>query len=182
MKHYYRALLELAEALVNSFDRTLDEPEHLGTLDDVRERLLRGTPLEGLCLRGADLDALRQLRPELRRIFQAESPQHLRDELNRQLSAFPFQVELRHGERDEIVVRPAATAAVEQLHAACLLGLAWGQEQYGFGRFRTCAATSCEDVFVDTSKGGGRRFCGPRCASRTHVRAYRNRQTGEETM
>lgn len=179
MKHYYGALLELAEQLVNSFDRTLDDPEHLGTLDDVRERLLRGTPLADLTVQEADLDAIRQLRPELRRVFRAESPQDTRDELNHQLSAFSFRVELRQEERNEVVTLPDAATPVDQLYAACLLGLSWGWEQYGSGRFRTCAAPPCEDIFVDTSKNGGRRFCGPRCASRTHVRAFRERQVSE---
>ena len=38
-----------------------------------------------------------------------------------------------------------------------------------------CRSAVCGRPFIDLGKGGGRRFCSPRCASRERVGAYRTR-------
>ena len=47
-----------------------------------------------------------------------------------------------------------------------------------FDRLRVCAASDCEDVYVDVSKNGSRRFCSTRCSNRTNTAAYRERARG----
>ena len=50
------------------------------------------------------------------------------------------------------------------------------------GRLQRCAATGCDQVFVDRSRARGRRYCDMRtCGNRTNVAAYRERQRRAET-
>ena len=39
-----------------------------------------------------------------------------------------------------------------------------------------CASSSCRRPFVDVGKGGGRRYCSPRCATRERVASHRRKQ------
>lgn len=43
-------------------------------------------------------------------------------------------------------------------------------------RLRTCSAGGCGHVMVDVSRNRSRRFCGPACASRVNVAAFRARR------
>lgn len=52
----------------------------------------------------------------------------------------------------------------------------------GVGRFGTCGATDCGDLFFDTTRNHSRRFCtDPKCASRTHTAEHRARKRARET-
>jgi len=43
--------------------------------------------------------------------------------------------------------------------------------------FGTCDAADCRMCYLDSGRGGGRRYCSPRCATRTRVAAFRARST-----
>ncbi|MEV6561379.1 CGNR zinc finger domain-containing protein [Nocardia sp. NPDC051756] len=43
-------------------------------------------------------------------------------------------------------------------------------------RIGRCARDGCDDVFVDTSRNGRRRFCSSRCSNRVHVAEHRSRR------
>ncbi|WP_069167008.1 CGNR zinc finger domain-containing protein [Nocardia altamirensis] len=43
-------------------------------------------------------------------------------------------------------------------------------------RIGRCARDGCEDVFIDTSRNGRRRFCSTRCSNRVHVAEHRSRR------
>jgi len=45
-------------------------------------------------------------------------------------------------------------------------------------RLGRCAASGCDDAFVDLTKNASRRFCDGSCANREHVAAYRARRAG----
>jgi predicted RNA-binding Zn ribbon-like protein len=45
-------------------------------------------------------------------------------------------------------------------------------------RVGSCARPDCDQVFVDTSRNGRRRFCSTRCATRVHVAQHRDRRRG----
>ncbi|KAA8887214.1 CGNR zinc finger domain-containing protein [Nocardia colli] len=45
-------------------------------------------------------------------------------------------------------------------------------------RIGRCARDGCDDVFVDTSRNGRRRFCSARCSNRVHVAEHRSRRAG----
>lgn len=50
----------------------------------------------------------------------------------------------------------------------------------GPARFRHCASPECPGVFVDTSRGGRRRYCEPElCGNRVNVAAYRARRRAQ---
>lgn len=69
-------------------------------------------------------------------------------------------------ERSDVVARvQSATAA----------GLAFSLCNDGGQRLGRCAAQGCRLVFVDVSKGGRRRYCSTRCATRVNVHAHRAR-------
>ncbi|MFI7399619.1 CGNR zinc finger domain-containing protein [Streptomyces sp. NPDC049541] len=59
-----------------------------------------------------------------------------------------------------------------QLIAAQLALIVAGEPAVTLGR---CAATGCDNYFVDQSRNRTRRFCSNACASRTTVAAYRAR-------
>jgi predicted RNA-binding Zn ribbon-like protein len=66
--------------------------------------------------------------------------------------------------------------AVEQLVTTVAMGLASVVAQHGWERLGVCAAESCGNVYVDTSRNASRRYCSNTCASRSTVAAYRARQ------
>ncbi|MGA9775751.1 MAG: CGNR zinc finger domain-containing protein [Candidatus Dormiibacterota bacterium] len=59
--------------------------------------------------------------------------------------------------------------------ATCATALATVIGSGGAWRLGTCRANRCDQVFVDTSKNGRRRFCSPRCLSRDKVARFRAR-------
>ena len=64
----------------------------------------------------------------------------------------------------------------EALRSAVAVSAAHIVTEFGFERLRVCGADPCADVFLDVSKRGEQRFCGPRCATRVRVAAHRARQ------
>ncbi|MGH7640751.1 MAG: CGNR zinc finger domain-containing protein [Candidatus Dormibacteria bacterium] len=60
--------------------------------------------------------------------------------------------------------------------AMCAIALAVVIGSPGEGRLGVCEAEHCQQVFVDTSKNGSRRFCSSTCLSRTKVAAFRARR------
>jgi hypothetical protein len=47
---------------------------------------------------------------------------------------------------------------------------------HGPERIRSCQASPCIEVFVDTSRNGRRRYCSHRCANRVNAARHRRRQ------
>jgi predicted RNA-binding Zn ribbon-like protein len=76
----------------------------------------------------------------------------------------------------QVRARPGASIADE---LALLTGTALlaTVRALGPGRFRHCAAPTCEGMFVDTSRAGRRRYCVPEvCGNRVNVAAHRARR------
>ena len=172
--NYYSRLMALAERLLNSHDIMQDQPEALQTEGDLF-MLMADAPVTHSEFRAADVPRVRQMRQQLRQLFQQGDEDALREALNLTAQHIQTQIKLVTPGGQGLLVVPVETQASRQLYAACVIGLAWAFEHHGAQRFRTCQAPPCEDVFVDVSKNGQRRFCGPRCANRTHSRAFRER-------
>ena len=68
---------------------------------------------------------------------------------------------------------------VDRLRTAVALNLAFLLERFGFDRFHVCDADPCEDVFVDVTRSGARRFCAVSCANRARVALFRQRQRAD---
>jgi predicted RNA-binding Zn ribbon-like protein len=168
----------LAENLVNTFDASLAEPEHLRCVEDVG-RFMRHHGLEPAQMTAHDLAMARSLRLTTRRVFESRDAQQALRRTNLLLRHQYYVARLS--------MQDAATqlhwrigvegAAIARLEAAVAINLAALLKTVGFDRCRICQATPCRDVFIDLSKKGGRIFCGPRCASRVHVARFRGRQS-----
>jgi len=131
-----------------------------------------------------DLAAVRRLRAELRAVYEVPDEEGAAALLNRLLARGTVTPQLApSAERDRgpagrrLALRiPDGAPWLERLTAAAAIGLAEALARYGKGRLRTCVAVPCQDVFLDTSRNGSRRFCGERCANRHNVSAFRARR------
>ena len=167
----------LAENLVNSHDVTLDEPEHLRTPTDLAA-FLREHDLPVKRLGTAELEAVRKLRAEVRALFAAESQAEALRRVNVLLEGARTRLA---AVKDRGGVRIAWSMDqdvdfIGALRSAVAVNVAHLAAEFGVERLRVCGASPCIDVFLDTSKRGEQRFCGPRCATRTRVAAHRARQ------
>lgn len=169
----------LAEDLVNTYDATLDRPEHLREPADLA-RFLRehgfGAPAP---LSEQDLREAKELREPLRAVFEARDEAEAARLVNRLLSGARVMAELDvEGGSTRLRLAPEeGLEVVERLRAASALGLALAIEKIGFERLRVCAADPCRDVFIDTSRNSTRRYCSLRCANRHNVATFRRRRS-----
>jgi predicted RNA-binding Zn ribbon-like protein len=167
---------ELAVDLVNSYDRTLAQPEHLRTPADL-DALVRS---HGLVLDPAsadDLVAVRAVRDELRAPFETSGARRA-EALNELLASTPLRPVLcAEGARTvlRLVVADSVPVAV-QVRAAAALAVAEAAARLGLERLAVCADEPCRDVFFDRSPNRSRRHCSDRCSNRSNVAAYRRRR------
>lgn len=68
-----------------------------------------------------------------------------------------------------------AAGLVEGWTAGCATGLAHVLGSGHAARLGTCAAPACEQIFVDVSRNGSRRFCGTSCQNRVKAASHRAR-------
>jgi predicted RNA-binding Zn ribbon-like protein len=61
------------------------------------------------------------------------------------------------------------------LRALISVGTALHLAGRGMDRLRRCALADCARPFADLTRGGGQRYCSPRCANRDAVRRHRAR-------
>ena len=125
----------------------------------------------------AELDAVRALRPRLRRIWTADVDAMVVgvNELLAEARALPqlvrhdgWDYHLHATSSDEpVAVRMAVEAAM------ALVDVIRAQET---DRLRSCAAQDCQDVVVDLSRNRSRRYCEQGCGNRVAVAAYRARR------
>ncbi len=133
-----------------------------------------------------DATSLRRFQRELRSVFEASNAgdqQRVVDLLNGLLAKHPVTPYIAgHGERDgtsanwHMHVADRQSTVAELLVAESLMGLSTLVCDLGATRLGVCDASSCENVFVDTSPNQSRRYCSDRCSSRANVAAYRARQ------
>jgi predicted RNA-binding Zn ribbon-like protein len=172
---YGSTAVELAIELANT-DR--DDPEwaraFLGSHD---EWFTPGTSLEltpGETQRAAATAAL------VRAVALADSQPDVLERLNELLAlARPRPYATDHdGELHLHYARPDSPV-LEQLTTTVAMGLSQVVVQHGWQRLGICAAETCDDVYVDTSRNASRRYCSNTCASRSTVAAYRARRKTE---
>ncbi len=74
-------------------------------------------------------------------------------------------------------IQDDSASASETICAETLFfGLAMLVSEHGATRIGRCAATDCDNAFIDTSANRSRRFCSTRCSTRMNVAALRRRQ------
>jgi predicted RNA-binding Zn ribbon-like protein len=128
----------------------------------------------------SDLDAMRVLRIELRQIFSAcaaGNGAEAVDRLNALLVRHPahLQISGHDGEAWHLHLTPSGCVS-DRYAAASAMGLAAMVTRLGTCRFRFCTAPSCQQVFIDTTTNGSRRYCSVRCSSRVNLTALRERR------
>lgn len=188
MNTYNVAAAQLVEDFINTYDLYLDEPEHLREPDDLRHFLSAYKLEPGVAesITQQTLEAVRQLRAELRACWSADNSDEMAQALNPLLAGALVNVQVKAGEQTLSLEFDAAPDAslLQRLTLACARGLIALAQQHGLDRMRSCAAEPCQDVFVDTSRNKSRRFCSERCANRYNIAAFRDRQrqTGDENQ
>jgi predicted RNA-binding Zn ribbon-like protein len=174
--HDTEVALACAAELVNTADGATDEPR----LDTVAEldAFVRRWQFTGSHRRtGAELAAVRALRPRLRAVWERDEDGvvDVLNELLREARALPQLV--RH---DEWAYHLHATQPdqplAERMQVEAAMAFADVVRAGELDRLRVCAADDCADVLVDLSKNRSRRFCNNGCGNRANVAAYRQRQ------
>ncbi|MBC8024653.1 MAG: CGNR zinc finger domain-containing protein [Steroidobacteraceae bacterium] len=168
----------IAENLVNTLDESIAVPEHLVTPADVGKFLgVHGIewPRKPTV---SDLEEVRVLRARVRVLFVATTQVEAERRLNELLADVKLKMRVaRQGgvARIEWEVDDSV-ALVDAIRSAVAVSAAHVARDLGFERLRVCGADPCADVFLDVSKRGEQKFCGPKCATRVRVAAHRARQ------
>src|SRR5680860_646675 len=148
---------------VDELDTWLDEWEFSGSRDHNE----------------AELAAVRDLRPRLRRIWTAGEDEAV-DAVNLLLAeagALPQLV--RHDAWDYHLHATAPDApVVTRLAVEAAMALVDVIRGRQMDRLGVCAAEDCDGVVIDLSKNRSRRYCEAGCGNRVHVAAYRARRAG----
>jgi hypothetical protein len=157
---------ELAVRLVNT---STPEEDHLGDLDALRALLTFGPHLNGRVGR-PELEAMRQLRDDLRSIFEAVAAgdeDDAAERLNALLVRHPVhpQVSGHDGQRWHLHITESGSVP-DRYAAGAAMGLAVFISAEGLDRLAVCASAPCRNVYIDTSSNHTRRYCSDACASR----------------
>jgi predicted RNA-binding Zn ribbon-like protein len=177
--HYSDAPVQLAVDLVNTFNPVNDN-DQLATPTDfmsVVGNRAREWDGEDMVATEDDMEAIRALRARLRSVFdageQTEAARILNDLLV-DVGAVP-RISV-HGEGPHLHFESAGDDVVRRLGAITAMGLSTALIEGGFDRFGKCDSSTCDDVYVDTSRNRSRRNCSEKCTTRENVAAYRSRQ------
>ena len=175
--HDTTAALLVAADLVNSGEVPADEMlADVGALEAFLDKH-RVEPRRRAT--AADLDAVRDLRPRLRAIWQATDPAGLANLVNELLcdsGARPRLVDHGGGWGWHLHVTGHDAALQHRIAAQTAFAFADLVRLGEADRLRSCEAPDCGAVFADLSKNRSRRYCDTgNCGNRQHVAAYRER-------
>jgi predicted RNA-binding Zn ribbon-like protein len=125
----------------------------------------------------AELDAVRALRPRLRRIWHADEDTAVEivNALLREAGALP-QLVKHDGWDFHLHATPPQAPLADRMAVEAAMAFMDVIRMGELGRLRSCAADDCDDVLVDLSKNRSRRFCDYGCGNRMAVAAYRARR------
>ena len=174
---------ELAARLVNTVGAGGEDGDRLVNLTGLRELVADREHLNTGGTRN-DLDALRELRGELRAFFVACAEGDGEDaaaRLNTLLIQHPVHPQLSgHDDQPWHVHYTDSGSVADKYAAGAVMGLAVRLSDVGIDRFGVCQAPGCQGVFIDTSSSNTRRYCSERCTNRANVSAFRARKRGED--
>lgn len=126
----------------------------------------------------SELDELKQVSRKLYDVFAANDTATAADRINNLLNTYAQQPRLSahgnsawhiHVDSNDHVPWAEWFAASSALALAILLA----EKQHNPAGL--CASPSCGRPFIDLGKGGGRKYCSPKCATRERVAAYRKK-------
>jgi predicted RNA-binding Zn ribbon-like protein len=158
---------DLAVVLVNT---ATPEEDRLADLDALRDLLTLGPHLTGRVGR-ADLDAMRELRADLRAVFEsvaAGDEYGAAERINDLLLQHPVhpQISQHDGQRWHLHITESGSVP-DRYAAGAAMGLAVYVSAEGLDRLAICESAPCRNVFIDTSSNRSRRYCSDRCAGRS---------------
>jgi predicted RNA-binding Zn ribbon-like protein len=175
--HDTEVALAAAAALVNTAD---GEDEHLTDLAAL-DAFVRTWGWTGERRQDeAELRAVRELRPRLRRVWQVteERAVEIVNELLREANALPQLV--RHDEWDyHLHATPPDAPLATRMAVEAAMALVDVVRSKELSRLRICALPSCDNVVVDLSKNRSKRYCEGGCGNRAAVAAYRARKAAQ---
>ncbi|QKW05539.1 CGNR zinc finger domain-containing protein [Streptomyces sp. NA04227] len=176
--HDTRCALLTVVDLVNTAPED-DQPDGLGTVDDLRT-FVREHDVSGVgSLTAADLDSVREVRAKFAEVFAAEEARSAAKIVNELVAAAGTTPQLTDHDGYDWHVHyfaPGASVA-DHLAADCGMALAFFVVAGEQDRLRRCDAPDCRHAFVDLSRNRSRRYCDSRtCGNRLHVAAYRARR------
>ncbi len=180
--HYNDQPVQIAVDLINTRD-VMSGEEKLSSPEDVSE-FIRSHDGDW-CKPGweadeNDLDEVRALRSRLRTIFDAEDESSAANQINSILADAVAVPRLSlHGEGPHLHFETEEDSPARWLGAVTAMGLTVAMIEGGYQRFGTCNSSTCDDVFVDTSRNRSRRHCSDTCTTRVNVAAHRARRREE---
>jgi predicted RNA-binding Zn ribbon-like protein len=130
----------------------------------------------------AELKAVRELRPRLRRIWYEDEDGvvEIVNRLLRESKALPRLV--RHDHEPYHVHATSADAPLAvRMAVEAAMAFVDVVRSGELSRLRTCEFAGCGSVVVDLSKNRSKRFCDAGCGNRAAVSAYRARKAAAQT-
>lgn len=178
--HYTDEPVQLAMDLVNTRSPRRGQ-DHLQTVDELRDFLARigeSWRAPAWQVDATDVAEVQELRQRLRRVFNASDDASAGEVLNDILTSVHAtpRVSVHDDVRPHLHFEPAGATPADWLGAVTAMGLSVVLCDFGSDRLGVCCSSSCEHVFIDTSRNRSRRFCSDTCGTREHVAAYRRRQ------
>lgn len=174
--------VQIAVDLVNTLNPVngsdeLRNPEDVGTFANQYASVW---PHPDWVVTEADLHEVRALRSRLRNVFLAKDLEGAAAVLNAVLadSSTTPRVSLHHGD-PHLHFESTQATPVRWLGATAAMGLSTLLCDDGLERFGTCDSSTCEDVFIDSSRNKSRKRCSDTCATRENVAAYRKRNADD---
>lgn len=176
---------DLAVRLVNTDGDGEDDPGGLASADSYRALMADRPQLSGP-VTATDLESLRTLRDELRKVFASAAGGDDGDavrSLNALLIRHPTQPQIsRHDGQDWHLHLAESGTVADRYAAGAVFGLTAAINEVGLGRLRVCAAPSCRDVFIDTTPDRSRHHCSGHCLPATRVTPLRARPRRREAQ
>jgi len=176
--HDTEVSLAAAAALINTID-VLDPSDE--RLPDVAalDRFIEHWGYTGTRERTeAELQAVRALRPRLRRIWEVDEDEVVRivNGLLSEANALPQLV--KHDEWNyHLHATPPAAPLATRLAVEAAMAIVDVVRSGELSRLRRCESPTCDDVVVDLSKNRSKRYCDGGCGNRAAVAAYRARRS-----
>jgi predicted RNA-binding Zn ribbon-like protein len=178
--HYSGVPIEVAVRFANTLNAATGE-DALQTPQDVADFIDRELHEWGHLPATAQerhLRKARELRARLRSVWAADdevAAANVINEILEQVGATP-RVSTHGDHGPHLHFEPERGDPVDDLGAITAVGLGVALIEGGRERFGRCASSSCDDVFIDTSKNRSRRHCSDTCTTRESVAAFRARQ------
>ena len=172
--HDTETALAAAAALVNTRQRDADELDDVAALDAfVQQWGWTGSHRRD----AAELQAVRELRPRLRRLWELDEDGvvELVNEMLRDAGALPQLV--AHGEWGyHLHATPSQAPLADRMAVEAAMAVVDVVRLAELDRLSTCGADDCDDVLVDLTKNRSRRYCSTSCSNRVNVAAFRARK------